>query len=59
MDKIIFGITYNSFSFTFFNFSGVKAKEAIAEAEQSDPESPVIYFYKFKIALMEGEDDIG
>ncbi|XP_020622771.1 testis-expressed protein 11-like [Orbicella faveolata] len=35
-----------------------KAKEAIAEAEQSDPESPVIYFYKFKIALMEGEDDI-
>ncbi|KAJ7388740.1 Testis-expressed protein 11 [Desmophyllum pertusum] len=34
-----------------------KAKEAIVEAEQSDPESPVIYFYKFKIALMEGEDD--
>ncbi|XP_022778011.1 testis-expressed protein 11-like isoform X2 [Stylophora pistillata] len=35
-----------------------KAKEAIVEAEQSDPDSPVIQFYKFKIALAEGQDTI-
>ncbi|CAH3120833.1 unnamed protein product [Pocillopora meandrina] len=33
-----------------------KAKEVIVEAEQSDPDSPVIQFYKFKIALAEGQD---
>ena len=36
-----------------------KAKEALEESEQSDSGSPVIYFYKFKIALIEGEDDLG
>jgi len=40
-------------------FVALQAKEAIKEAEQSDPDSPVVYFYKFKIALMEGEDDLG
>ncbi|RMX46042.1 hypothetical protein pdam_00002015, partial [Pocillopora damicornis] len=33
-----------------------KAKEVIVKAEQSDPDSPVIQFYKFKIALAEGQD---
>ncbi|XP_044178056.1 testis-expressed protein 11-like [Acropora millepora] len=33
-----------------------KAKEAIKDAEKNDHESPVVHFYKFKIALMEGED---
>ncbi|XP_074625835.1 testis-expressed protein 11-like [Acropora palmata] len=33
-----------------------KAKEAIEDAEKHDHESSVVHFYKFKIALMEGED---
>ncbi|CAH3126277.1 unnamed protein product [Porites lobata] len=35
-----------------------KAKEAIREAEENDSESAVVYFYKFKIALLEGQDDL-
>ncbi|XP_068696858.1 testis-expressed protein 11-like [Montipora foliosa] len=34
-----------------------EAKETIDDAEKSDPESSVVHFYKFKIALMEGDDD--
>ena len=36
-----------------------QAKEAIREAEENDSESAVVYFYKFKIALLEGQDDLG
>ncbi|XP_073245808.1 testis-expressed protein 11-like [Porites lutea] len=35
-----------------------KAKEAIREAEENDSENAVVYFYKFKIALLEGQDDL-
>lgn len=37
----------------------LQAKEAIREAEENDSESAVVYFYKFKIALLEGQDDLG
>lgn len=36
-----------------------QAKEAIREAEENDSENAVVYFYKFKIALLEGQDDLG
>ena len=36
-----------------------QAKEAIREAEENDSESAVVYFYKIKIALLEGQDDLG
>lgn len=44
------------FLFCAFHF---QAKEAIRGAEENDSKNAVVYFYKFKIALLEGQDDLG
>ena len=36
-----------------------KAKEVATAAEQCDSHSAVIYYYKFKIALMQADDEEG
>lgn len=32
---------------------------AAAESVTIDPDSPLTHFYQFKIALMEGDDELG
>jgi hypothetical protein len=37
----------------------LKARDAIFEAERSDPTNPVTYYLKFKITLLQGNSEAG